>query len=206
PRPAPAGPGLRKRPRRHRLGAAAAGLAAAGLLAGATIAFSQARVARAERDRAVRALDRNQASLTFVETMLTEGASADEKITLPELLSRSERLAFTELGADRDQRTQVLVMVGSYFASLGNQTRSEGLFRRAEALSTDTQGVDLRGEIACELAKSKGFGPGMEEARRTLAAWASRRDISPELAALCHQYVAHIDLFARNDPGSALEH
>jgi serine/threonine-protein kinase len=205
-RPDSLGYRLRKSLRRHRLGVAAGGLAAAGLLVGAIIAFSQARVARVERDRAVRALDRSQASLTFVETMLTEGAATDEKITLPELLSRSERLALTELHTDRDQQTQVLLMIGSYFESLGNQTRAEELLRRAEALSRDSHDVELRGEIVCGLAKNTAFGPGMEEARRTLAAWAARRDISPELAALCHQYLAQIELFARNDPASGLEH
>ena len=57
-----------------------------------------ARQAQRERDRAFALIGQHEASLEFLQVMLTEAAAADEKVTLNELLERSEK---TCAGGDR---------------------------------------------------------------------------------------------------------
>jgi tetratricopeptide (TPR) repeat protein len=195
----------RKLLRRHRLGFAAIALAATGLLSGAMVALDQARVAREQRDRALRALDRNEAALGFLGLMVTDAARADEKVALPELLSRSETLAMKSFQGSPEQQALVLEMLGVYFDDLGDRARAQALRTRAVELVKSSNDPDLRAELECGLAVSTAFGPDLEASRRTLLSWASRHDVEPGVAALCEDYLGQIALMT-SDPRGALEH
>jgi serine/threonine-protein kinase len=191
--------------RRHRLGFAAIGLAATGLLTGAVVALAQAQVAREQRDRALRALDRNEAAFGFLDLVLTDTVRADEKITLPELLSRSETLAMKAFQGSPEQQAIVLQMLGVYFDDLGDRARAQALRTRAVELVKTSNDPDLRAELECGLAVSTAFGPDVEASRRTLLSWVSRRDVEPGVAAQCQDYLGQIALMT-SDPRGALEH
>ncbi|MEP7328090.1 MAG: protein kinase [Betaproteobacteria bacterium] len=158
-------------------------------------AAEEARQAQHERDRVVTLLERNDAAIDFIQVMLTESVAADEKVTLNELLARSESLLLTSVGNQPEQQGAVLDLLASVYNSFGNYAKAEMLLRRAVELVRASSDASLRARIECNHALALSEIGHVEIAQQTIAGWLARNDVEPHVAALCQQYLAQI---ARN--------
>jgi serine/threonine-protein kinase len=191
----------------------------AALAAGAGVALWQAGVARrqaaraadearqsqGERDRVVALLERHEATSEFVQIMLAEAAQADEKVTMEELLERSEALALASVGGDPEQHAAVLDLLASVYTSFGNYAKSERLLMRAVELVRASEDVSLRAQVECNHARAIAQGGNVEIAKQTIGGWLARNDLDPRTAALCQQYLGQVAQH-QNDAAGALRH
>ena len=102
-------------------------------------AADEARDAQRERDRAVSLKERHEAILDFIQTMLTETVAADEKLTMSELLARSEALASHATIGDPEQAASVLELLASFYVSFADYAKAESLLRKAGELARDSR-------------------------------------------------------------------
>jgi serine/threonine-protein kinase len=159
-------------------------------------AAEEARQAQRERDRAFSLLERHEAAVDFLQVMVSEGATADEKVTRAELLERSERLALTAASSQPELQATVLDMLASMYNSFGDYAKAESILRSAIELVRDSRDVTLRARIECNHALTVSELGSVELARRTIESWLACPDVEPHVAALCQQYLAEI---ARNN-------
>jgi len=166
----------------------------------------EARHAQRERDRAVALSERHEAAVDFIQIMLTEAVRADEKVTLTELLARSEALALTSIGNQPEQQGAVLDLLASFYISLGDYAKAEPLLRRAIEILRSSADVSLRAQVECNHAAASAFAEigNVEIAKRTIQRWLARDDVEPPTAALCQQYLAQIAR-NQNDAKGALD-
>ena len=127
--------------------------------------------------------------------MLTETAAADERVTLHELLERSEKLALDSVANRPDLQGSVLDMIASFYMSFGSYGKAESLLRQAGDLVRGSRDMTLRARIECNHALAQSELGNVEVARRTIETWLAHPDVEPHVAALCQQYLAQI---ARN--------
>ncbi len=208
----PAGPWYRARKfvRRNRWRVAAASVALLAVLGAAAFAAWQARIATRERDRALLHLNRAEAAVTFVDVLINEATRADEKLTLDEVLQRTERLAVSSLRGRPEQQAAVLNSLASYYVSTGNHARAAELLERAVAAVRGSSDASLRALVECNLAVATAGsgveGPAaIEAAKRVIAGWLARADVEPEAAIHCETYLSQIG-YMNNDAAYALEH
>jgi serine/threonine-protein kinase len=163
----------------------------------ASRAAEEARQAQRERDRAVALSERHEAAVDFIQIMLTEAVRVDEKVTLNELLARSEALALTSIGNQPEQQGAVLDLLSSFYISLGDYAKAEPLLRHAIEVLRPSGDVSLRAQVECNHAAASAFAEigSVETAKQTIEGWLARDDVEPHTAALCQQYLAQI---ARN--------
>ena len=158
-------------------------------------AAEEARRAQSERDRAVALTERHEASLEFIQVMLTEAAAADEAVTLNDLLGRSEALALSGIDNQPEQKASVLDLLASFWISLGNYGKAEALLRRAAEVVRSSTDLTLRAQIECNHALVLSELGNVEIGRRMIEGWLACPEIEAHVAALCQQYLAQI---ARN--------
>lgn len=146
---------------RHRVSAVGGAAALIAIIATAAIAMFEAhnsavhaRAAAAERDRAVVLSMRSEALVQFLEDLIAEGSATDKRLTIGDLLARSESLAEAEAGSDQEQRAAVLDMLGNYYHTTGNDSRSEPMLRDALYALKDSKDDDLRRKVTCDYALS----------------------------------------------------
>jgi serine/threonine-protein kinase len=157
-------------------------------------AAEEARQAQRERDRAVALIERHEATLEFIQIMLTEAAEANEHVTLNELLERSEKLALP--GTENpEQQGSVLDLLASFWISFGNYGKAESLLRHAIELVRRSTDATLRAQIECNYALALSECGNVENGRRIIEGWLACQEVEPHIAALCQQYLAQI---ARN--------
>ena len=195
---------------RNRWKVAATSAALLLVLGAGALALWQGRVAARERDRTLVQLERAQAAVAFVETMISEAAPAGEKLTLEELLDRSERLALAALRNRPEQQAVILNTLGSYYLSLGNHAKAETLLRRAQEVIRHSSDVSLRAEVECNHAlavagSGRAQAAQVEAARRSIETWLSRADVEPEIALECERYLSEIG-YMTDDAAGALQH
>jgi len=120
--------------RRHRTGTAVAAAVAALLAAGAVAVVWQARIAHRERDRARLAASRAERVAQFVGGLF-EAASPTSagagRLSLRELLDESEARLRRELASEPGVRGQLLDVMASAYAALGETDRARDLARAA---------------------------------------------------------------------------
>ena len=158
-------------------------------------AREEARQAQRDRDRAMLLLERHEATLEFIQTMLTQVAAADEKLTLTELLERSEALALVPMTSQSEHHAMVLDMLASFYVSFGDYLKAERLLRHAIEVVRSSPDMSVRARIECNHALALSECGSVEVARRTIESWLGCADVEPLVAALCQQYLAQI---ARN--------
>src|SRR5262249_13366294 len=140
---------LRKFAYRHRFAVAVSGVAFVALCAALVFAFTQARVAKDERDRAFALVTRNQAVTQFLGTVITEAAESEKPVTVRDMLAQSEKLALGETDGDRENRASVLFMLANYYQTAGDAERSLHLVDNALTVLGDSPDADLRGQMIC---------------------------------------------------------
>jgi eukaryotic-like serine/threonine-protein kinase len=183
---------LRKFVARNRWQVAASTVAVTAILATAAVAVYQARVVRAERDRALALSSRNEAAAEFLNVLITEAAGTEKPMTVNEMLARSESLARAEYRNDPEHRAAVLGMLGGYYFNSGKDERGEALLREAMNTVQTSRDSDLRRKLTCEHAFSLVRMGRTPEALRTLNRVIDEPQIRPEQAAACLQYLAGI--------------
>lgn len=145
---------VRKFSRRHRVPVAAGLLAALAIGAGvvgtatqARRAADQARVARMERDHALRALSQAEAAKEFIGFLLSEGGG--KPIAAPQLLERGERLVERQFAQDPELRAQLFATLSNEYASFEETARAETLMARALAAARAARDPHVLGQLLC---------------------------------------------------------
>jgi eukaryotic-like serine/threonine-protein kinase len=191
--------------RRHRVGVGAALVVAAVAAAGAAGTVWQAREAAQQRDRALAQLRRAQTASDFVNLMLFDTWGAEERLTLPQFLQRSEQIGMRSLKGHAEQQSVVLHSLASYYGAIDNHSRAKELLKQALAVLPPSVDVSWRAQVECNLALSSGMTGDADAAQRVLAGWIARAEVEPDVAAVCTIYRA---LLAQNhnDAVAALQH
>ena len=128
-------PGLWYRTRkflgRNRVPVLAGGVIAAALVAGLSVALWQARDAARERELAYARLAQTEAVSEFMNAVLTENVQYDERITLKNLVERSESLA--QAAVNPTERAVAANAVANWFLAYGDHGKAERLLSRTLA-------------------------------------------------------------------------
>jgi eukaryotic-like serine/threonine-protein kinase len=123
--------------RRHRAAVAAAAITAASLVAGLGVALWQARVARAERDRAAAETAKAQQVAGFLSSVF-QGANPvlarGKTVTARELLDQASTSIETKLKDEPDVQASLLLVIADAYRSLTLFDKSAELAERALAL------------------------------------------------------------------------
>jgi len=205
-RPVSAWSRTRKFVLRNRGKVTAAAAATLAVLGASGVALWQASVAARQRDRALVQLERAEGAVTLADVLIGRVARADERLTLSELLERSEALTLRELSGRPEQQAVVLNALGSHYHTLGDDSRAVPLLRRGAELLRGSADVSLRAEVECNLALALATSAPAEldGAKRTIAGWLEREGLEPLSAIRCEQYAAQIAQWTDDAPGALL--
>jgi tetratricopeptide (TPR) repeat protein len=179
---------VRKFVRRHRVAVIASGIAVVSLCGALVFAFSQARVAQDERDRAASLALRNSDVIEFIGTLITEAAASDQPVTVNSMLARSEELARGNSGGSRENRAAILSSIAGLQDSLGNSGKSLELLDQALALVGDSKNRALRAELTCSRGIAIADLGQVDLAARTIDREIGALESDPETAAACLLY------------------
>ena len=164
--------------RRNRAAVMAGLLTAAGLLGATGFSLRQMRVARFQRDAAVRESRRADAQVEFQNVLLSE--VGDRPITMREVLDAGRDVLEGQSAGDVRIRTALLLQLAASYAALHDSRMRETLLVRAESLALAGGAGDRLPEIGCQLADNLRLDGRYEEAWRKLdAAEALRRSVAP---------------------------
>jgi tetratricopeptide (TPR) repeat protein len=155
-------------------------------------AATHARVAAAERDRAVALSSRNEAVADFLNVLITEAAGSDKPVTIGDMLARSEALVSAEFRGSREHRAAVLDMLGVYYRTLGDSKRSEALLQNALQAVQGSPDADLKRKVTCDLALAVGIGGNAAQAKRMLQGVVSDPGATSAQSAECLAYLSDI--------------
>jgi eukaryotic-like serine/threonine-protein kinase len=147
--------------RRHRAPVAFAALAVVALAAGLAGTVTQARrathqAARAEAqlDFALRQLSRAEAINDLDAFLLSDAAPSGKPFTAGELLARAEKILAQQSGDSVENRTEILISLGSQYEGLDETAKAERLLEQAYRLSRDSPEPATRAKAACALAST----------------------------------------------------
>jgi eukaryotic-like serine/threonine-protein kinase len=139
---------------RRRVESIAAAIAVLAVVGGAGVAVWQARAAAAERDFAVRQLQRAQAMNDLNEFLLTDAAPLGKSFTAGDVLARAEAIAMKQQGGDTALQIDTLLTIGRQYASQDESENSRRVMERAYNLSRTVSDISLRSKAACGYAAS----------------------------------------------------
>jgi eukaryotic-like serine/threonine-protein kinase len=185
---------------RHRFPVLVGTTALAALLLTASIAVYQARFASMERDRAVALSLRSEAVAEFLDLLITDAGGAGRRVSVSEMLARSEALANSQFRNRPEHRAAVLGMLGSYYHTSGKDARAEPLLREALAIIAGSPDSDLRRKLTCSHALSMAGLGQVAEAREILNRVVADPEVTPLQAAQCLEDLAYI---AQNEANGA---
>ena len=185
---------------RYKLAVAAGAVAVVALLATAMIAFSEARAAKAERDRALALSSRSEAVADFLDLLVTEAGSAGKPVSLGEMLERSEALANSEFRDRPEHRAAVLGMLGTYYHTSAKDQRAEPLLREALGSLGDSPDDDLRRKLTCEHALALAGLGKLPQASQMLRAVVADPGTSSQRAAECLEHLSYVAQDDGNGP------
>ena len=190
--------------RRNRFGVAALAAIVVTLVAGIAATVWQAREAAFERDRALTQLARVQAMSDFVGEMVDGTWSNDERITRLEFLERSEKLA-RRSQRNPEERATLFATLSNFYGTLGDNLHARALDEEALRLTASSNDMSRRGQLECSRALSVWQIDHDPATRETLARWAARADIEPNVSAACESNLAKIGWMS-NAADDALTH
>ncbi len=139
---------------RRRVESTAVAVAAVAALAGGASAVWQAREAAAERDFAVRQMQRAQAMNDLNEFVLTDAAPLGHSFTAGTVLARAEAIAMKQQRGDVALQIDTLITIGRQYASQDESDHSRRVMERAYSLSRGVSDVSLRSKAACGYAST----------------------------------------------------
>jgi len=151
-------------------------------------AAGHARVAAAERDRALALSSRNEAIADFLNVLITESAGSNRPLTSGEMLARSEAVVSAGFRGNMEQRTAVLDLVGVYYRTMGDEKRALRLLQEAfETIASSPDG-DLRRKVICDLGLTLGNLGNITDARQMLEQVINDSQSSTQQVAECLTY------------------
>ena len=153
--------------RRHRTAVALAAVAGLAVVAGVIGTLSQARVARSQRDFAVRQLARVEAVNDLNQFLLSNAAPAGRAFTVSELLERAERIVARQHG-DEDIRADMLVALGRQYELQEENERALRLLEDAYTRSRSLTDQTTRARTACALAVALAGSSDLPRAQRLI--------------------------------------
>ncbi|MCA0243957.1 MAG: protein kinase [Proteobacteria bacterium] len=180
--------------RRHRAAVLGGAAAFAALGIGLGLALWQWRVASLERDYTEQLLTRSLAVQQFATRVLTEGVARDERVSLDELLARSESLLAGN--AEPVERASGASTLASWYNSYGNYRQADAVLAKAIAQLDPAAEPELRPLMLCQQAHAwSGLGRFADAEQRLLAV---ARDAAtpPASASYCYRILA---IRSRND-------
>ncbi|MEP7244567.1 MAG: serine/threonine-protein kinase [Gammaproteobacteria bacterium] len=170
------------------------GLTAAAVLALTAIsgiAIVQWQRAVAQRAIAVERLTEAELTADFTTAVLTESMQSGEKVSLEELLARSEKLAETSGATDPRVRLLATDLVADWYLGTSWYDKAEHLIARNVGGLPVEMSARLS-ELKCKHALSIAGQGRMEDAIGVLSAQIARNDTDPRTAAYCLQVRAEI--------------
>jgi serine/threonine protein kinase len=180
---------------RHKASVIGATVAVAAIIATAAVALYEAhaaaghaRAAAAQRDRALALSSRNEAIADFLDVLITEAAGTDRPMTIGDMLARSEALVSAEFRGNKEHRAAVLEMVGSYYRTIGDESRALRLLQDAFDTISGSPDADLRRKVTCDLALTLAILGRLGEARGMLDQVIADPQSTAQQAAECQSY------------------
>jgi serine/threonine-protein kinase len=159
----------RKFVRRNRAGVALAGLALLATVAGVVATLYQARVAREERDNAIRQLARAESLNDLNHFLISEAAPLGRPLEVDELLQRAEEIARRQSAGGVEPRVDLLLSVGDQYTTLDMSDKAKSVLALAYADAHATDNPSLRARTACGLARALAKGDGLARAKELAA-------------------------------------
>jgi serine/threonine-protein kinase len=187
------------------IGVGAAVLIALALAAGLGVAVWQLAIAKRQRDRALRLVERQDAILGFMNTLIIDAARGGEAFTAEQLLKRCEALLGPELEGDPEVHGSALSMMAMTMQTLGNSAEAIRLSERAVALLDASTDIDVRDRILVNHAMAIGWAGRDQEARATMERVLQRDDLPANQRAEAHHYLAFL-ANSMNDGNAAVKH
>ena len=152
--------------RRHRTAVTLGSLAILALVAGIVGTLHQARVARAQRDFAVRQLAHVEAVDDLIQFLLSDAAPSGKPITVNDLLAQAERIVGRQRGGNDALRADMLVSIGRQYLLQDEQGRGGEVLQEAYDLSRKLEEPSTRARAACALASASGRGGELSHAQQ----------------------------------------
>ena len=188
---------------RHRLYVAGGSVALGAIIATAAVALFEARMADAQRDRALALSARNEAVAEFLSVLITEAASSSEPVTVSDMLARSEGMVRKGYQNYPVDRAAVLDSLARYYVTSGQEARAATMLDEALDLIKDTNDADLRRRLICDHAGAVASQGQVAFAQRRLREVIDDPHTSAQQAAECLDNLSFIAQYA-NDGDSAL--
>ena len=167
-------------------------------------ARGQARIAAAERDRALALADRNAAVNVFLNTLLTRAARSGP-LTATQLLERSEQQIERGIKGNAEHRAYVLGLIASYYGSLDDHARAAPVLERAVEAARGIADTELRDSLESQQALVRGRLGEMKAAISAIEAILARPNTTPEVRSKTHTNRSLLASFD-GDSAGALQH
>ncbi len=196
---------VRKFVTRNKLSVTVAGIAFLAILIGAISFAVEARVATAQRDRALALASRNDAVSQFLSDVVTEAAQSGQPMNVGDLLARSETIVNQEYRAHPAHRAAVFDMLANYYFTAGDPGKALSLLDAALIAATGTKDNSLQDRLHCDhgivAARLGSLAAGAQEIDAVL----SKSDVESPQIALCLTFKGYIAQ-ENNDGTAALDY
>jgi serine/threonine protein kinase len=140
--------------RRNRAPFAFAVLALVASIAGVVGTLKQGRIARVQRDFALRQLSRAEAINDLNSYVLSDAAPSGKLFSVNDLLARSESIVKHQRGRDDITRVDLLISIGRQYTVQDEYAKARPLLEEAYRLSRGVTDTSTRGRAACALAQT----------------------------------------------------
>jgi len=138
--------------RRNRTAVALVALSVVALVGGAVGTLVQARNARAQRDLALRQVQRTEALNEFHQFILSDAAPSGRPFTVSELLERAEHIATQQRATNDTNRVDLLAALGFQYSVLGEDAKAHRVLEEAYKLSRGLSEKSVRAQASCNFA------------------------------------------------------
>ena len=140
--------------RRNRTAVVLATLAMVATLAGVAGTLIQTRTARAQRDFALRQVERTEALNEFHEFLLSDAAPSGKSFTVNELLRRAERIVERQHAANDPNRVALTIAIGRQYLEQDEAASARRVLEDASRLARGIADPAVRAVASCNLAAS----------------------------------------------------
>ena len=168
--------------RRHRIAVTFASIAVVAMIAGVVGTLQQARIARAQRDFAVRQLAHVEAVDDLIQFLLSDAAPSGKPIRVNELLAQAEKIVGRQRGGNDALRAGMLVSIGRQYLHQDEEGRGREVLREAYVLSRTLEDSSTRARAACALASASGHSGDLPRAQDLIRAGLDELPDDPQYA------------------------
>jgi serine/threonine protein kinase len=137
--------------RRNRTAVLLSGLALVATFGGVVTTFSQARIARSQRDFALQQVESSEVLNEFHEFLLSDAAPSGKPFTTDELLDRAERIVEREHIATDPNRLRLLISIGYQYVEQDEAGKGRRVLEEAYRLSRSSSEASIRAKASCVL-------------------------------------------------------